>query len=70
MDFYNIIIGAALLVLGIVLLIYKEEYTKKADKDDYMMKSFDIEVYGGVFALILVGAGTICRELFLYFIEH
>ena len=64
MDIFNLLFGILLTILGILLYTLEKRYSKKARKDDYMSKSYKIEIYFGIFVFTICGIVTILRELF------
>lgn len=63
MDFVNLLIGILLFFLGIILYSFERRNVKKEDKNDYMLKSFNIEIFFGIFVLIITGIVLIFKEL-------
>ncbi len=66
MDFLNLTIYILLLVLGISLYTLKSK-ERKHKRDDYMLKSFNIEIYFGIIVLIVCGILGITKECYNFF---
>lgn len=63
MDFVNLLIGILLFFLGIMLYSFERKNVKKENKNDYMLKSFNIEIFFGIFILIITAIVLIIKEL-------
>lgn len=63
MDFVDLLIGILLFFSGIMLYSFERKNVKKEDKNDYMLKSFNIEIFFGIFILIITGIVLIIKEL-------
>lgn len=63
MDIINLTIGMLLVIFGYLLFTLQKKERKKQDKDDYMLKSFDIEIYFGIIVLIVCGVVLVFKEI-------
>ncbi len=63
MDVINFIVGVLLIILGVALYLYESQKVKKEKKNDYMLKSFNIQIFFGIIVLIIVGIVLVFREL-------
>ena len=58
---YELIFGIICLLVSIIWGYYEIKDWNKMKKDDYMLKSYSIEIIGGLIAFFMIGVAGIYR---------